>query len=323
MSSNYARFWKCALQINPWTYAQQYQGTGHMMTEKDYNAALVERCLKNEIQVVGIADHGCVDGVENLRKSLEAEGVIVFPGFEIASTEKVHMVCLYPSETSTATLHQFLGNLEVPTGVKKTAPSSLGGETDVVPLKKIFEDHGNTSPLIAPAHGDMHATNVLVRHGDAILIDFEKLEQDYPLTYDPASLEGGLLVEGFLEDLEMCTLEPKELLQRIEPLYELSALRVNGTSFCRRGDLTEWYYDAVNQIRALSWAAENELGQYALTLALCLIRKGCNVHQDLEAEAPNASRAIAFILGQKILRAIAAKNGSAVGETIAQPEVEK
>ena len=66
-------------------------------------------------------------------------------------------------------------------------------------LKAIFENHGNTAPLVAPAHGDMHATNVLVRHGDAILIDFEKLEQHYPLTYDPASLEGGLLVEGFIK----------------------------------------------------------------------------------------------------------------------------
>jgi ABC-type Mn2+/Zn2+ transport system ATPase subunit len=124
--ANYAKFWKCALQVNPSTYAQQYQGSGHGMSENDYNAALVERCLRNEIQVVGIADHGCVDGVDNLRKALEATGIIVFPGFEIASTEKVHMVCLYPSGTSTATLHQFLGHLEVPTGVKKTAPSSLG-----------------------------------------------------------------------------------------------------------------------------------------------------------------------------------------------------
>jgi DNA repair ATPase RecN len=124
--ANYARFWKCALQVNPSTYAQQYQGSGHGMTENDYNAALVERCLKNEIEVVGIADHGCVDGVNNLKDAMEAAGIIVFPGFEIASTEKVHMVCLYPSATSTAALHQFLGNLEVPTGVKKTAPSSLG-----------------------------------------------------------------------------------------------------------------------------------------------------------------------------------------------------
>lgn len=199
----------------------------------------------------------------------------------------------------------------------------LGNDTDISPLKKIFEDHANTWPLIAPAHGDMHATNVLVRHGDAILIDFEKLEQDYPLTYDPASLEGGLLVEGFLEDLERERFKPQELLKRIEPLYRLTALRVDGTTLCRRGDPTEWFFDAVNQIRTLSWAAENEPGQYALTLALCLIRKGCNTHRNLEAKLPSTSRAIAFIFGQKILRAIPAKIGGAVGETTAQPEVAK
>jgi Ternary complex associated domain 9 len=199
----------------------------------------------------------------------------------------------------------------------------LGGDTDIAPLKKIFEDHGNTWPLIAPAHGDMHATNVLVRHGDAILIDFEKLEQDYPLTYDPASLEGGLLVEGFLEDLQKDRLKAKDLVQRIELLYQPSALRVGGTTLCRRGDPTEWYFDAINQIRTLSWAAEHERGQYALTLALCLIRKGCNPHKTLEAKLPSTLRAIAFIFGQKILRAIPAKIGGVVGETITQPEVAK
>jgi hypothetical protein len=199
----------------------------------------------------------------------------------------------------------------------------LGGDTDLVPLKKIFENHGNTSPLIAPAHGDMHAMNVLVRHGDAILIDFEKLEQDYPLTYDPASLEGGLLVEGFVEDLGKDRFKPKKLIQLIEPLYELSALRVGGTTLCRPGDPTEWYFDAVNQIRTLSWATENEPSQYALTLALCLIRKGCNIHENLEAILPSTSRAIAFFFGQKILRDIAATTGEAAGEVITQSKVTK
>jgi hypothetical protein len=186
---------------------------------------------------------------------------------------------------------------------------NLGGNTDISSLKKMFEDRADASPLIAPAHGDMHATNVLVRHGDAILIDFEKLEQDYPLTFDPASLEAGLLVEGFLQDLGKKRLQPRDLVQCIEPLYELSALRVGGMPRCRRGDPTEWYFDAVNQVRTLSWEAENAPDQYALTLALCLIRKGCNTHKDLEATAPSASRAIAFLFGQKILRAIAAKSG--------------
>jgi hypothetical protein len=191
---------------------------------------------------------------------------------------------------------------------------NLGGATDIAPLKEIFENHGNTSALVAPAHGDMHATNVLVRHGDAILIDFEKLEQHYPLTYDPASLEGGLLVEGFIKDLKKERFKPNELVKLIEPLYEQSALKGSGTTHCRPGDPTEWYYDAVNQIRTLSWTTENEPGQYALTLALCLVRKGCNPHDGLETEAPNTLRAIAFFFGQKILRGIAPKTSMASGK---------
>lgn len=92
MNGNFAKFWKCALQVNPWTYAQQYQGASHGLTEEEYNDAIVDRCIKYEIQLVGIADHGSVDGVDNLRRALEKKDVVVLPGFEIASTEKVHMV---------------------------------------------------------------------------------------------------------------------------------------------------------------------------------------------------------------------------------------
>jgi hypothetical protein len=81
------------------------------------------------------------------------------------------------------------------------------------------------------------------------------------------------------------------------------------TTFCRPGDPTEWFYNAVNQIRTLSWSAEEKPGQFALTLALCLIRKGCNPHIDLKVKEPNTLRAIAFFFGQKILRAMASTTG--------------
>jgi hypothetical protein len=90
----FATFWKCALQVNSWSYSKQYQGADHKLTEDEYNKAIVDRCLNRDIRVVGLADHGSVDGVSKLRAALEAEGLTVFPGFEIASTEKVHMVCL-------------------------------------------------------------------------------------------------------------------------------------------------------------------------------------------------------------------------------------
>jgi DNA repair ATPase RecN len=123
---NYATFWKCALQVNPWSYNKQYQGANHGLSEQEYNDAIVDRCVKYGIQVVGIADHGCVDGVEALRTALDAAGIVVFPGFEITSTEKVHMVCLYPAGTTIAALNQYLGGLDLPKGGPKTAPSAQG-----------------------------------------------------------------------------------------------------------------------------------------------------------------------------------------------------
>ena len=126
MSQPFAKFWKCALQVNPSTYAQKYQGAGHGLSEDKYNSAIVAQCVKNGVQVVGIADHGSVDGLDKLRKALEDAGIVVFPGFEIASTEKVHMVCLYPAGTTISTLNQHLGSLGLSASAAKTAPSSLG-----------------------------------------------------------------------------------------------------------------------------------------------------------------------------------------------------
>lgn len=128
MAEPFAKFWKCALQVNPCSYAQQYQGRGHGhgLSEDAYNEAIAEGCVKNAIQVVGIADHGSVEGVDSLRQTLESRGIVVFPGFEIASTEKVHLVCLYPAGTGAMLLNQYLGALGVTPGAARTAPSKLG-----------------------------------------------------------------------------------------------------------------------------------------------------------------------------------------------------
>jgi DNA repair ATPase RecN len=125
MPQDFGQFRKCALQVNPWNSAKAYQGGGHALDEAAYNAALAQGCRVNGIEVVGIADHGSVEGMEALRAVLEAAGVVVFPGFEIASAEKVHMVCLYPAGTSSTVLNQYLGALGVPAVGPRTDPSSL------------------------------------------------------------------------------------------------------------------------------------------------------------------------------------------------------
>lgn len=123
---SFARFWRCALQVNPSKYQETYRAQDHGHDEDGYNQALLEKCLELEIRVVGIADHGSVESVDKLREVLQAKGIVVFPGFEIASTEKIHMVCLFPEDTTKDQLHRYLGKLDLTDVDDGVRPSSLG-----------------------------------------------------------------------------------------------------------------------------------------------------------------------------------------------------
>ncbi len=141
MSDTYtkARFWRCALQVNPSGYIA-YRGAEHGMTEAQYNRKLTEVALENDIKVIGLADHGNVDGVDAIRTLMNDNGILVLPGFEIASSEKVHFVCLYPEDTTTTELNRYLGNLELLDPENGVRPSRLSAEQL---LRRVEEDqHG-------------------------------------------------------------------------------------------------------------------------------------------------------------------------------------
>lgn len=124
----YARFWRCALQVNPPSYSEAYRGEGRGLSLQDYLDALLRVCQEEGIEVVGIADHGSVADVDAIREHLRPHGIVVFPGFEVSTTEKVHWVCLFPEDTSTDQLNRFLGALELTDPRDGVSPSKLGGE---------------------------------------------------------------------------------------------------------------------------------------------------------------------------------------------------
>ena len=98
-----AKYYKCALQVNSFSYTK-YRGN-IPQNEQEYNQRILERCWANDISVVGLADHGSVDSSSSLRTCLQNAGIIVFPGFEISSAEKIHMVCLFPPEYDLSLIH--------------------------------------------------------------------------------------------------------------------------------------------------------------------------------------------------------------------------
>jgi ABC-type lipoprotein export system ATPase subunit len=106
------------------------------MTAKQYNQEMVKVALENEIRAIGLGDHGNVDRVDAIRTAMNEQGIVVFPGFEIASSEKVHFVCLYSEDTSTDELNRYLGNLELLDPEDGIRPSRLSAEQLIEKVEK-------------------------------------------------------------------------------------------------------------------------------------------------------------------------------------------
>ncbi|TWA90218.1 hypothetical protein FBZ96_11624 [Bradyrhizobium stylosanthis] len=104
-----ARFFKCALQVNPFAYTTRHAKKSAFKTEQEYNDAIVKACLKEGIEVVGITDHFRIATSQTLAAALAAAGVHVFLGFEASSSEGVHLLCLFPGSTSHSELERTIG----------------------------------------------------------------------------------------------------------------------------------------------------------------------------------------------------------------------
>ncbi|WP_025771973.1 TrlF family AAA-like ATPase [Thioalkalivibrio sp. HK1] len=133
----YARFWKCALQVNPHGYSGKYRGQEHGMDAQTYAQAMRDICLEEGIEVVGFADHGKVAEAEVAREILNKAGIVVFPGFEVATTEKVHWVCLFPETTTAQQLERYLGRLDLTDPQDGIRPSNLGGHDLLDEVEKL------------------------------------------------------------------------------------------------------------------------------------------------------------------------------------------
>ena len=178
-------------------------------------------------------------------------------------------------------------------------------------LQILLETTLSNPVRVGVVHGDLHALNVLVRGGDAIVIDFEKVDKDVPLLLDLASLEAGLFVDGFIDDRRT----GKDLLKSIECLYNDDALLQLDFNPCDPSDGSAWFFDCVRQIRMQARRIELVSGQYALTVAVELAKKSCkaenfdittaHVKRVLNGEKV---RALAYVLAERVLVNLADKN---------------
>ena len=120
-----AKFYRCAFQVNPAHYAGTFRGSDHGLDEDAYVTAVLDKCVELNVEVIAVTDHNHAGSIARFQQKASTRRITVFPGFEVPSSEGVHVLCLYGPDTSDTELQRFLGQLDI-TG---TDPStSLSGK---------------------------------------------------------------------------------------------------------------------------------------------------------------------------------------------------
>ena len=93
-----ARFYRCALQVNPFDYLKRHNRPTSFNSETEYNDAIVSMCLETEIQVVAVTDHYRVEHSRSLVRAIRDADLYAFLGFEAVTKDGVHFLCFFDPE---------------------------------------------------------------------------------------------------------------------------------------------------------------------------------------------------------------------------------
>ncbi len=133
-----AGFHKCALQVNPHHYAESFRGQSHEGTPADYVKAIVEKAAGMGVTVLAITDHNSVADVPAFKQAAADKGIHVFPGFEIESSDGIHVLCIYPQHQDPERLKRYLGVL----GILDPRPSASLSSASFAGILEQVKEHG-------------------------------------------------------------------------------------------------------------------------------------------------------------------------------------
>ncbi len=147
---NGARFYRCALQINPFAYLKRHHKQTTFESESEYNDAIVEACLENDIEVVAITDHYRVQSSMTLVHAARDAGLWAFGGFEAVSKDGVHFLCLFDPDKDDR-LERYIGEC----GVHDPTRPSPTGNLDSAELLEVSREWGavTVAPHVASRGG--------------------------------------------------------------------------------------------------------------------------------------------------------------------------
>jgi hypothetical protein len=106
---NGARFYRCALQVNPFAYQARHSKQTAFQNDTDYNAAIVAACRDQGIEVIGVTDHYRFKESVSLVQAARHAGLFAFGGFEAVTKDGVHFLCLF-DPVKDGSLERYIGD---------------------------------------------------------------------------------------------------------------------------------------------------------------------------------------------------------------------
>ncbi len=135
---NGARFFKCALQVNPFPYLTRHKKPTTFKDEASYNQAIVQACKDQGVQVIAVTDHYRVRTGDSLRRAATDAGIVAFPGFEAVTKDGVHVLCLFGPDRPVDEVDRVIGEC----GIHDFKATSPAGEKDFTELLDLSHQRG-------------------------------------------------------------------------------------------------------------------------------------------------------------------------------------
>ena len=132
-----ARFYRCALQINPFAYLKRHGKQTSFESESSYNKAIIETCTELRIKVIGVTDHYRIQDSRDLLEAARHAGIWAFGGFEAVTKDGVHFLCLFDPDKDKY-LERYIGDC----GVHDHDQESPTGSLDCIELLEKSKNWG-------------------------------------------------------------------------------------------------------------------------------------------------------------------------------------
>ena len=132
-----ARFYRCALQVNPFAYLETHNKSTAFKSEDEYNRAIIETCLEVGIEVIAVTDHYRIKHSASLVRATRNTNLYAFSGFEAVTKDGVHFLCLFDPDKDEV-LERFIGEC----GIHDTDQPSPTGSKDSIELLECSKNWG-------------------------------------------------------------------------------------------------------------------------------------------------------------------------------------